>query len=181
MSRRVRHLNACIHQISQNDFIYSYRVKWKKNDSFLLVSDRLGEKKLSVLFGFLLKKTIEKPQLNGAAHSLNYHNFTARLNKYESNEMQHLQCISNIRLLSAANLSQTDFMFCIFLLLGSKTKPFPTKCENFWYLKCENGFKSPAQNRKKEQICRKSQPLRVQCKAEKETITSFQMKYKIMT
>lgn len=30
MSRRVRHLNACIHQISQNDFIYSYRVKWKK-------------------------------------------------------------------------------------------------------------------------------------------------------
>lgn len=149
---------------------------------FVLVGFRqIKREKIVGTLWFLVEKTIEKPQLNGAAHSLNYHNFTARLNKYESNEMQHLQCISNIRLLSAANLSQTDFMFCIFLLLGSKTKPFPTKCENFWYLKCENGFKSPAQNRKKEQICKKSQPLRVQCKAEKETITSFQMKYKIMT
>lgn len=100
---------------------------------------------------FLVEKTIEKPQLNGAAHSLNYHNFTARLNKNESNEMQHLQCISNIRLLSAANLSQTDFMFCIFFCSDQKRNRFRRNVKTFdiWNAKMDLNHRLRTEKRSK--------------------------------
>lgn len=108
---------------------------------------------------------IEKPQFNVAAHSLNYHNFTAHLKTginltmpqtMRTHSLRSTNIANNfsfIRLLFSWYFLVFLFVHFFFSFIGQMKQDSPSlslspvKCERFGYSKYENGFKSPVRQK----------------------------------
>lgn len=132
---------------------------WCKRKWFLVLSSFRNLKKWPALHG-----NIEKPQFNGAAHSLNYHNFTAHLKKkqHKSNNTANnantspslCRCHSFWKKLQTIFFHSFFLKFtgcCSFLFCHRRRHEYRfrwnVKSFDIWKKKYENGFKSLAKRK----------------------------------